>query len=137
MKVRPIYWYVLSGVLSLALLLGAGSHWQEMSELRQGKSAVNGQEYLQTAEKTDTAHFLDDLAYQAEGLNAELVLFTTEKLPENGGYGCQITALGAYNDLAELLGWLESQTCVTEIRQFALKNDQDNTMQLVVNLLLE
>ena len=75
MKVRPIYWYVLSGVLSLALLLGAGSHWQEMSELRQGKSAVNGQEYLQTAEKTDTAHFLDDLAYQAEGLNAELVLF--------------------------------------------------------------
>ena len=137
MRVRPIYWYALSGVLTFALLLGTGSHLQAIGELRQGVSAVSEQEYDGTAEKTDTAQFLDELAEQAEDLNAELVLFTTEGLLEDGGYGCQITASGAYNDLAALLSWLESQTGVLDIQYFALKEDQNNVMQLEVKLVLE
>ena len=137
MRVRPIYWYALAGVLTLALLLGTEGHLQAIGELRQGVSAVSGQEYLQAAEKTDTAQFLDGLAEQAEDLNAELVLFTTESLPEDGVYGCQITASGAYNDLAALLSWLEGQTGVSEIQHFALKEDQNDAMQLEVKLVLE
>ncbi len=134
MRVRPIYWYILAGVLVMALLLGAGENLQEIRQLKQGVAGLSGQENSPGAEKTDTALFLAELADQAEDLTTELVLFTTENLLEADGLHGQITATGAYNDLAELLSWLESQSGVYQIEQFVLKEDQSSAMQLVVDV---
>lgn len=136
MKVRPIFWYMLTVVLTAAFLLGTHSHWQAAEALRQAGASNAEQEYHVSAEKTNTALFLEALAAEAEGSETELTLFTTSIASEQAAYSCQISATGAYNDLARLLSWLETQPCVAKIAQFALEEGEDGTMQLVVELIL-
>ena len=136
MKVRPIFWYVLAGVLTAALFWGAWGHVQATREPGQGEPLGDEQEYSVQAEKTNTASFLAALAVQAESLDTELMLFTTTEAAETNGYSCQVSAAGAYNDLTALLSWLGDQSCAAEIRQFDLKKDPNGAMQLVVELVL-
>ena len=136
MKVRPIFWYLLMVVLIMAFLLGTSSHWQAAEALRQGREMASEQEYQLSAEKTNTALFLEALAAEADALDVELTLFTTSMVPEQADASCQVSAAGAYNDLAQLLGWLETQSRVVEIAQFTIEANKDGVMQLVVELIL-
>lgn len=136
MKVRPIFWYLLTAVLIMAFLLGTCSHWQTAEDWRQGREHPSEQEYSLSAEKTDTALFLAALAAEAEALDTELMLFTTNRASEQTASSCQISAEGAYNNLAQLLSWLETQPFTADIVQFTMKESTDGTMQLVVELIL-
>lgn len=136
MKVRPIFWYLLTVVLIIAFLLGTDSHWRAAEALRHGKTPAPEQGYHVSVEKTNTALFLEALAAEAEALDTELTLFTTSIAPEQADAGCQISAAGAYNDLAQLLSWLETQPCVAKIAQFTLEEGADGAVKLVVELIL-
>ena len=131
MKVRPIFWYMLTLTLALAFGLGTWGHVQAARQWPTERALSYEQEYPLAAEKTDTALFLEQLAEQAALLQTELTLYTTESASGDGGYSCQITAAGAYNDLAQLLIWLQEQSCVGKIQHFDLSGTGESRLLVV------
>lgn len=130
MKVRPIFWYLLTATLVLAMALGCMRHIAAIVAYNNQDEAALMEEKSHAVEKTDTVDFLAELIDYAQATSVTLERYDTMSL-EGDSYSCQIVACGAYNDLAALLGWLEKAQWVHKVNDFELAAD-DGASELLL-----
>lgn len=133
MKVRPIFWYLLAAALVLGFALGGARHMLSIAQLRSMEDLPMTPSSAIMVTATDTVDFVAELA-RMSGDAVTLARFTAENAP-SGGSRCQITATGAYNELAAFLSQLEAAPSVRSVDDFVLSaSSEEEALTLTVEV---